>query len=83
MTALPAEARSTLALIDRGGPFPYAKDGTVFGNFERELPGHTRGYYHESYGVITGNRICAVQGLHVARSRWCGSNLGRSSMTIT
>ncbi|MET7987139.1 MULTISPECIES: ribonuclease domain-containing protein [unclassified Streptomyces] len=52
VAALPAEARATLALIDRGGPFPYAKDGSVFGNFERELPGRTRGYYHE-YTVRT------------------------------
>ncbi|MET9011111.1 ribonuclease domain-containing protein [Streptomyces olivaceoviridis] len=49
---LPAEARGTLALIDKGGPFPYAKDGTVFGNFERLLPEHRRGYYHE-YTVPT------------------------------
>ncbi|MEV5146754.1 ribonuclease [Streptomyces sp. NPDC052727] len=49
---LPAEARRTLALIDQGGPFPYAKDGTVFGNFEGRLPKHRRGYYHE-YTVPT------------------------------
>ncbi|MEW2286028.1 ribonuclease domain-containing protein [Streptomyces sp. NPDC047841] len=49
---LPAEARRTLALIDQGGPFPYAKDGTVFGNFEGRLPQHRRGYYHE-YTVPT------------------------------
>ncbi|MFK4101774.1 ribonuclease domain-containing protein [Streptomyces sp. NPDC019531] len=49
---LPAEARRTLELIDRGGPFPYAEDGTVFGNFERLLPAHQRGYYHE-YTVPT------------------------------
>ncbi|GHH46565.1 ribonuclease T1 [Streptomyces umbrinus] len=49
---LPAEARRTLDLIDGGGPFPYAKDGSVFGNFERELPRHERGYYHE-YTVRT------------------------------
>ncbi|MEV0218892.1 ribonuclease domain-containing protein [Streptomyces sp. NPDC050704] len=49
---LPAEARQTLALIDTGGPFPYAKDGAVFGNFERELARHRRGYYHE-YTVRT------------------------------
>jgi len=46
-SALPAEARQTLALIDKGGPFPYARDGVVFGNFERELPRQQRGYYHE------------------------------------
>ncbi|MFG2438445.1 ribonuclease domain-containing protein [Streptomyces sp. NPDC048508] len=49
---LPAEGRATLALIDRGGPYPYAKDGAVFGNFERELPQRPRGYYHE-YTVRT------------------------------
>ncbi|WP_369239508.1 ribonuclease domain-containing protein [Streptomyces sp. R21] len=46
-SALPAEARQTLALIDKGGPFPYARDGVVFGNFERELPRQQSGYYHE------------------------------------
>ncbi|MEU0333758.1 ribonuclease domain-containing protein [Streptomyces sp. NPDC006193] len=49
---LPAEARRTLARIDRGGPFPYARDGAVFGNAERRLPAHPRGYYHE-YTVPT------------------------------
>lgn len=49
---LPAEARKTLRLIDDGGPFPYPKDGTVFGNYERELPKQRRGYYHE-YTVRT------------------------------
>ncbi|MFD7240102.1 ribonuclease domain-containing protein [Streptomyces syringium] len=49
---LPAEARRTLELIDRGGPFPYDKDGTVFGNYENRLPKQTRGYYHE-YTVPT------------------------------
>lgn len=49
---LPPEARTTLALIDKGGPYPYARDGVVFGNVEKELPSHTRGYYHE-YTVPT------------------------------
>ncbi|MFF0853366.1 ribonuclease domain-containing protein [Streptomyces sp. NPDC003388] len=49
---LPAEARRTLALIDRGGPFPYARDGVVFGNFEGRLPRQPRGHYHE-YTVPT------------------------------
>jgi ribonuclease T1 len=44
---LPPEARQTLALIKRGGPFPYAKDGIVFGNYEGVLPKRKRGYYHE------------------------------------
>ncbi|MFK4070016.1 ribonuclease domain-containing protein [Streptomyces sp. NPDC029674] len=49
---LPAEARKTLRRIDDGGPFPYEKDGAVFGNFERELPRQKRGYYRE-YTVRT------------------------------
>ena len=49
---LPAEARTTLTLIDSGGPFPYAKDGAVFGNIEGLLPARSRGYYHE-YTVPT------------------------------
>ena len=44
---LPTEARQTLALIKQGGPFPYAKDGSVFGNYEGLLPKQKRGYYHE------------------------------------
>ncbi|WP_405524990.1 ribonuclease domain-containing protein [Streptomyces canus] len=53
---LPAEARQILELIDRGGPFPYAKDGSVFGNFERLLPAHQRGYYHEYTVPTPGSR---------------------------
>jgi ribonuclease T1 len=44
---LPKEARETLALIKQGGPFPYAKDGSVFNNYEGLLPKQKRGYYHE------------------------------------
>jgi ribonuclease T1 len=49
---LPAEGRATLALIKQGGPYPYSKDGTVFGNREKLLPDQTRGYYRE-YTVPT------------------------------
>ena len=49
---LTAEARQTLALIREGGPYPYEKDGTVFGNYERKLPRQRRGYYTE-YTVRT------------------------------
>ncbi|HWH81597.1 MAG TPA: ribonuclease [Burkholderiaceae bacterium] len=44
---LPREAQAAYRLIQRGGPFPYRKDGIVFGNRERELPARPRGYYHE------------------------------------
>lgn len=50
--ALPREALVTLDLIERGGPFPYRKDGTVFQNRERMLPERPRGYYRE-YTVPT------------------------------
>ena len=49
---LPPEARRTLALIEAGGPFPYARDGAVFANRERRLPQRSRGYYRE-YTVKT------------------------------
>ncbi|MCM1974482.1 MULTISPECIES: ribonuclease domain-containing protein [Streptomyces] len=52
VSELPEEARETLDLIDQGGPFPYAKDGSVFNNFERQLPEQSRGYYRE-YTVPT------------------------------
>ncbi|MER7466059.1 ribonuclease domain-containing protein [Streptomyces sp. NPDC097981] len=45
--ALPSQARDVLVLIERGGPYPYRQDGTVFGNFEKVLPRQKRGYYHE------------------------------------
>ena len=49
---LPPEAVETLQAIERGGPFPYSRDGTVFQNRERLLPGKPRGYYRE-YTVVT------------------------------
>ena len=52
MSELPPEARETLELIRKGGPFPYAKDGVVFGNREGALPREKRGYYRE-YTVKT------------------------------
>ena len=52
LAALPAEARETRRLIGSGGPFPYEKDGTVFGNRERLLPAEARGFYRE-YTVRT------------------------------
>lgn len=53
---LPAEARETLRLIDAGGPFPYRRDGVVFGNYERRLPQHNRGYYREYTVPTPGSR---------------------------
>ena len=53
---LPAGARRVLRLIDVGGPFPYPQDGTVFGNVERLLPAHPRGWYHEYTVPTPGSR---------------------------
>ena len=53
---LPKEARATLALIKKGGPFPYQRDGVVFGNFERRLPIKERGYYNEYTVPAPGSR---------------------------
>jgi ribonuclease T1 len=49
---LPSQGRRTYELILQGGPFPYGKDGSVFGNRERLLPPHPRGYYR-AYTVKT------------------------------
>lgn len=68
LSELPREAQRTIALIKRGGPFPYRQDGTVFQNRERLLPIRPRGYYRE-YTVPTpgeddrgARRIVAGQG---------------------
>jgi ribonuclease T1 len=52
LSALPTEARQTIALIQAGGPFPYSRDGVVFRNAEGRLPKEGSGYYHE-YTVPT------------------------------
>ena len=49
---LPLEGQATLQLIKKGGPYPYRKDGSIFGNRERNLPRQARGYYKE-YTVKT------------------------------
>jgi ribonuclease T1 len=52
LSRLPVQARETVALIRVGGPFPYTRDGAVFGNVEGRLPKRPSGYYHE-YTVPT------------------------------
>ena len=56
VSELPKEARATLALIEKGGPFPYAKDGAVFSNREGHLPRQKRGYYREYTVKTPGER---------------------------
>lgn len=47
-----AQLVEVLRQIEKGGPFRYEKDGSVFGNREKLLPSHPRGYYRE-YTVPT------------------------------
>jgi ribonuclease T1 len=53
---LPPEAIHTIRLIERGGPFPFARDGSVFANRERRLPPRYRGYYREYTVAPAGAR---------------------------
>lgn len=56
LAELPPQGRVTYALIRDGGPFPYPKDGAVFGNRERQLPPHKRGYWREYTVKTPGSR---------------------------
>lgn len=53
LSSLPAQAKATWELIERGGPFPYPRnDGVTFQNRERRLPAKPGDYYRE-YTVPT------------------------------
>jgi ribonuclease T1 len=56
VTELPVPGPEIYGLIRQGGPFPYDKDGTVFGNRERLLPIKARGYYREYTVKTAGSR---------------------------
>ena len=51
-----AQLLETLALLDRGGPYPYPKDGSTFSNREAQLPLQPRGYYREYTVRTPGSR---------------------------
>jgi ribonuclease T1 len=53
---LPFQGRETYELIRQGGPFPFGKDGAVFGNREGSLPAEKRGYYREYTVATSGSR---------------------------
>jgi ribonuclease T1 len=61
LLALPRDAAVTLERIASGGPFPYDRDGVVFGNRERALPYRPRGYYHEYTVQTPGSRSRGAQ----------------------
>jgi ribonuclease T1 len=56
LTDLPPQAQQTYQSVHTGGPFPYPKDGVVFGNRERQLPSQVRGYYREYTVTTPGSR---------------------------
>lgn len=56
LSELSRQGVETYHLIRQGGPFPYEKDGSVFGNRERQLPTQTRGYYREYTVTTPGSR---------------------------
>ena len=56
LSGLPAQARETHRRILAGGPFRYDKDGSVFGNRERQLPRQPRGFYREYTVPTPGER---------------------------
>jgi ribonuclease T1 len=56
MAELPPAGRVTYELIRAGGPFPFDKDGMVFGNRERQLPAEKRGFYREYTVKTPGSR---------------------------
>jgi ribonuclease T1 len=53
---LPRQGLETYERIRQGGPFPYDKDGGVFGNRERQLPAQRRGYWREYTVPTPGSR---------------------------
>ncbi len=73
---LPKQGRETYEKILSGGPFPYDKDGTVFGNREKVLPLEKRGYYREytvktPYSRDRGARRIVCGGLKPAVPQAC------------
>jgi len=61
LSQLPLQARSTHQLILQGGPFPFEKDGMVFGNRERLLPLQPRGFYREYTVSAPGSHARGVK----------------------
>jgi len=45
LASLPAQVAQTVDLVERGGPYPYAEDGTVYQNREGILPACPSSYY--------------------------------------
>ena len=68
LAELPYEAQQTLVLIKNDGPFPYRRDGIVFGNYEKHLPLRQRGYYREYTVKTPGSRDRGARRIVAGRS---------------
>jgi ribonuclease T1 len=64
---LPKEAVETIALVRKGGPFPHKRDGAFFGNREKLLPQHERGWYREYTVKTPGARDRGARRIVAAR----------------
>ncbi len=56
LSELPVQAQDVHRRIHEGGPFRYGKDGSIFGNRERQLPRRPRGFYREYTVPTPGER---------------------------
>ncbi|MDR6534587.1 ribonuclease domain-containing protein [Variovorax soli] len=56
LAELPVQGQRTYGAILNGGPFQHEKDGSVFGNRERQLPRERRGHYREYTVETPGSR---------------------------
>jgi hypothetical protein len=66
--SLPCEARKTIDFIISDGPFPFAKDGTPFGNSFGDLPtGRYLEYTVPTPGISTRGARRIVARLHTAQ----------------
>lgn len=68
LARLPPEARETVKLIQKGGPYPYARDGVVFRNREGQLPREKRGYYREFTVKTPGERTRGARRIIAGKS---------------
>jgi len=68
LARLPPEARETVQLIRKGGPYPYARDGVVFRNREGQLPREKRGYYREFTVKTPGERTRGARRIIAGKS---------------
>lgn len=75
LSRLPVQGQDVYQRILRGGPFRYAKDGTVFFNREAHLPRKPRGFYHEYTVPTPGSRDRG------ARRIVCGGEIVQSPET--